>query len=114
MAITVGNISTNWSLNTDTEVLEGEQYRLRAGAPMPTMGGGFVIHTFMAEANKVLSYLCTEQLPGSHQFRGQGGSDNYISANFSRLNITGGNTFQGKIVKPASPQYIDEGGYGFN
>ena len=114
MGITVGNVSTSWNLNESTDVYEGEQYRLRAGSPMPTMRGGFVIHTFMAEVSKIYSFLCTENLPGSEQFRGQGGSGNYTSANFSRLNITGGNTFQGKIVEPASPQYVDEGGYGFN
>lgn len=110
MGLTVKNVSTSWSLNEATDVFEGEQYRLRAGSPMPTMHGGFVIHTFMAEVSKVYSFLCTESLPGSEQFRGQGGS--YISANFSRLNITGGNTFQGKIID--KPAYIDEGGYGFN
>jgi len=110
MAITVGNVSTSWRLDESTDMFEGEQYRLRAGSPMPTMRGGFVIHTFMAEVNKIYSFLCTESLPGSEQFRGQGGS--YISANFSRLNITGGNTFQGKVVD--KPKYIEEDGYGFN
>lgn len=89
----------------DGTKFEGQQYRLRAGAPMPIRGGGFVLHTFMAELSDVDVYLCTESLPGSDQFRGQSGS--YISASFSRLNIKGGNTFQGKIIK--NLQYITEG-----
>ncbi len=84
---------------------DGEQYRLRAGAPMPIRSGGFVLHTFKAELSDVESYLCTESLPGSDQFRGQTGD--YISASFSRLNIKGGNTFQGKIIR--NLRYVDEG-----
>lgn len=89
----------------DGTTFEGQSYRLRAGAPMPIRDGGFVLHTFKAELSDIETYLCTESLPGSDQFRGQGGS--WISANFSRLNIKGGNTFQGKIVKNIS--YITEG-----
>ncbi len=103
-----GNPS-NWS-QSSTGVFTGQQYRLRAGSPMPIMRGGFVIHTFMAEVNKVYSFLCTETLPGSGEFRGQGGK--YVSANFSRLNIKGGNSFQGKMIE--KPTYIEEDGYGFN
>ncbi len=108
-SINVQNVSTTWQ-QTSTGVFTGQQYRLRAGAPMPVMRGGFVIHTFMAELNRIDTFVCTENLPGSNEFRGQGGS--YISANFSRLNIRGGESFQGSIIY--SPSYIDESGYGFN
>ena len=108
--INVGNVSTEWRQDTTTGAFTGYQYRLRAGAPMPVMRGGFVIHTFKAELSQVDTFLCIEGLPGSDEFKGQGGS--YVSANFSRLNITGGNTFQGKVTY--SPSYIEEDGYGFN
>lgn len=94
---------SSWS--GDGTVFAGQRYRLRAGAPMPIRGGGFVLHTFKAELSDIDVYLCTESLPGSDQFRGQSG--NYISANFSKLNIKGGNTFQGKLVKNLT--YIEEG-----
>lgn len=108
--IDVKNVSTEWAQGTQTGVFTGQQYRLRAGAPMPVMRGGFVIHTFKAELTRVDSFLCIEELPGSDEFKGQGGS--YVSANFSRLNIKGGDIFQGKITY--SPSYIEEDGYGFN
>ncbi len=92
------------------EVISGYQYRLRAGSPMPVARGGFVMHTFMAERSVVDNYLCTNNLPGSEEFRGQGG--NYISAQFSRLGIVDGNTFQGKIVHNAD--FVDEDALGFN
>jgi hypothetical protein len=83
----------------------GQQYRLRAGTPMPTMQAGrFVYHTFMAEVSDVDFISCTDTLPGSEEFRGQGG--NLMSANFSRLNIKGGDIFSGKKVY--SPSYVDE------
>ena len=103
--IVISDSSYGSSWAGDGTVFHGERYRLRAGAPMPIRDGGFVLHTFKAELTDVDSYLCTETLPGSDQFRGQGG--NYLSANFSRLNIKGGNTFQGKIVK--NLRYIEEG-----
>jgi hypothetical protein len=113
MAIIVKDVSTEWTQDATTGAFTGYQYRLRAGAPMPVMRGGFVIHTFKAELNQVDTFLCKEDLPGSGEFKGQGGSGaTYVSANFSRLNIKGGNTFQGKITY--SPSYIDEGSYGFN
>lgn len=72
-------------------------YRLRAGNPMPiSIDGEFVLHTFGAEQRRTRVYPCTDRLPTSDQFRGQGG--NLISANFTRLNIRGGNLFQGKEV----------------
>ena len=92
------------------EVYTSKQYRLRAGEPMPITGGGFKLHTFMAEESDVYNYPCTDSLPGSEEFRGQGG--NYISAQFSRLQVKGGNYFQGKIVN--NPKYIEEDALGFN
>ena len=81
----------------------GKQYRLRAGAPMP-VNGGFLLHTFMAEVNDVTMYACTSSLPGSGEFRGQGG--NLVSANFSRLGAKGGNAFSGRKV--SAPNYVEE------
>ena len=86
--------------------IDGEQYRLRASKPIPISTGDFVIHTFMAEKNKIINYLVTDTLPGSDQFRGQGGTDDYISASFSRLPDVAGDKFQGRIV--VSPEYIEE------
>ena len=87
------------------EVYTGQEYRLRAGSPMPVSTyGKFVLHTFMGELSYVDIYVCTENLPGSEEFRGQGGS--YMSANFSRLGVAGGNLFSGKIVKKV--EYVEE------
>ena len=87
------------------QVYRGQLYRLRAGTPMPISGGGnFVLHTFMAEVSDVDMIACTESLPASSEFRGQGG--NLMSANFSRLNIKGGSVFSGKQVY--APTYVDE------
>lgn len=90
------------------------QYRLRASTPMPVRtGNDFVWHTFMAEVNDIEIYDCyTDTLPGSEEFRGQGGPKAYMSAQFSRIGATGGNTFQGRIVY--SPTYIEEDALGFN
>lgn len=80
-------------------------YRLRAGTAMPTMNiGAFVVHTFMAEQSRTEILQCTTTLPSSSDFRGQGGS--LMSANFSRLNIEGGNMFQGKQIY--NPIFIEE------
>jgi hypothetical protein len=83
---------------------ENYQYKLRAATPMPKMGGGFVLHTFGAERNKIYSYAFTKSLPGSEEFRGQGGD--FISANFNRLSDVSGEVFQGKIVD--NTEYLDE------
>ena len=90
----------------------GHQYKLRAGAPMPISGitGTFVLHTFMAEKTLVDNYLCTESLPASSEFRGQGGE--FMQASFNRLQDVGGNTFQGRITH--APTYVDESSLGFN
>ena len=83
----------------------GQVYRLRAGSPMPSAGAGeFVLHTFMAEVSDVDMIACTENLPASSEFRGQGGD--LMSASFSRLNVKGGRIFSGKKVY--SPSYVDE------
>ena len=86
---------------------QGEIYRLRAGSPMPTSrSGDFVLHTFMAEKNRVVFETCVSQLPGSEDFRGQGADPGLISANYTRMNIKGGEVFSGKKVY--SPDYVDE------
>jgi hypothetical protein len=75
---------------------------------MNIAGGGFVLHTFMAEKNRVEVGICVSNLPSSNDFRGQGGD--LISANYSRLkNEGGGRLFQGKKVY--QPTYVDEGSY---
>jgi hypothetical protein len=87
------------------EFYTGKSYRLRAGSPMPISNSGdFVLHTFMAEETTVESFVCTQSLPKSSDFRGQGG--NLISASFSRLATKDGNTFSGKKVY--TPDYVDE------
>lgn len=80
------------------------QYRLRAGAPMPTSRGQFVMHTFMAEKSQIDVYAYTTTIVGSSSFRGQGGS--YMSASYSRLLDESGDIFQGKVVH--EPTYISE------
>jgi len=85
-------------------LFESEQYRLRAATPMPVKGGHFKLHTFMGEISKVVNYMCTERLPGSNEFRGQGGD--LMSASFSRLAIEDGKIFSGKKVY--SPEYVNE------
>jgi hypothetical protein len=88
----------------------GETYRVRASTPMSvtTREGYFVWHKFMAEISRMEVYDCyTDDLPLSSDFRGQGGTKNYISAQFTRLSIAGRETFQGKISY--SPEYVLEG-----
>jgi len=82
----------------------GQQYRLRAGAPMPMGHGRLVLHTFGAEIYNVDYYAATDSIVGSESFRGQGG--NLVSASYSRLPDSSGNLFQGKIVY--SPSFVDE------
>ena len=93
-------------------VVTGYQYRLRAGAPMGISGATatFVLHTFMAEKTEIDNYLCTNILPLSTSFRGQGGD--LMQASFNRLQDVGGNTFQGRIMH--EPEYIDEDDLNFN
>lgn len=84
-------------------------YRLRCGSPMNIAGGGFVLHTFMAEKSQIDVSVCASSLPSSSDFRGQGGD--LISANFSRLkNEGGGELFQGRKVH--QPTFVDEGSFG--
>ena len=88
-----------------TEIMiTGETYKLRAGSPMPIGTGDFRTHTFMAERTQVDTYLYTNSLKGSEEFRGQGG--NYISANFSRILDKGGESFQGSVQH--NPEYVEE------
>ena len=85
-------------------VFTSEQYKLRAGTPMPVVGGQFKLHTFMGELSKVDNVMCTDSLPGSGDFRGQGGD--LMSASFSRLAVEDGKMFSGKKVY--SPTYVEE------
>ena len=89
-----------------------EQYKLRSGAPMPIAGGAgnFVLHTFMAEQTEVTVFLCTDYLPASTEFRGQGGD--LMSASFNRLLNIAGETFSGQQI--SNPEYIEETQLGFN
>ncbi len=82
----------------------GKTYRLRAGAPMPVGGSSFVLQTFMGEESKVVNYLFTETLPGSNEFRGQGGD--LMSGSFSRLLDVGGESFTGSTVE--NPEFVEE------
>lgn len=84
----------------------GYQYRLRASTPMPVEGGDFKFHTFGAERNKINIYECTQTLPKSSEFRGQGLEGGLISAQFSRLGDRTGTHFQGRTVE--APEYLDE------
>ena len=85
-------------------VVTGETYKLRAGSPMPVSTGSFILHTFMAERSQVDSYLYTNDLKASDEFRGQGGT--YVSARFSRLLDKGGESFSGSVTH--NPEYTDE------
>lgn len=91
-------------------------YRLRASNPMPISTiGDFVLHTFGVEKMTTRVYPCTDTLPKSSEFRGQGGT--LLSANFSRLNIEGGRLFQGKTTfRPGYPQnpILDEDSLPYN
>lgn len=87
-------------------LIEQTTYKLRAGSPMPTGIGSFVTHTFKAEETKVDMYLYTNNLKGSNQFRGQDGSEGYVSANFTRLLDVGGESFQGSVKH--SPEIVPE------
>jgi len=87
------------------EKITGWQYKLRAAAPMPVEGYGvFKYHTFMAEKYQIDTYLYTNDLPSSTEFRGQGGS--YLSASFNRLEDNSGEVFSGKVVY--APTFVEE------
>jgi hypothetical protein len=85
-------------------VVEGKTYKLRAGSAMPVGGSSFILQTFMAEESTVKNYLYTNSLPGSEDFRGQGG--NLITASFSRLLDISGDAFSGSTTN--NPVYVDE------
>lgn len=82
----------------------GKTYRLRAGAPMPIGGSSFILQTFMGEESRVVNYLYTENLPGSGDFRGQGGD--LMSGSFSRLPDVSGDAFSGSTVE--NPEFVEE------
>lgn len=85
-------------------LIQGKTYRLRAGSPMPVGGSSFILQTFMGEESIVNNFLYTENLPGSEEFRGQGG--NKISASFTRLLDISGNTYSGK--EQFNPTFVQE------
>ena len=90
------------------EIYESQQYRLRAGTPMPVEGeDNFMYHTFMAEIYEIENYAATRTLPSSGDFRGQGGA--LYSASFSRLQDNTGAIFSGKKV--FNPTIVDEDSY---
>ena len=94
----------------------GEQYTLRTAGPMPVYGGQgggiprYVVHTFGADVSQIDIYDCTDSLPSSDEFRGQGGD--LMNASFSRLGDVSGNMFQGRAVH--APVFQDEPYSGFN
>ena len=88
------------SYTTDT-------YRLRCGAPMPLGGGGFVLHTFMAEKSRVEVAICVSTIPSSSDFRGQGGK--LVAANYTKLKGKSSGLFQGS--KTYQPIFVSEGNY---
>ena len=88
-----------------SEEFTGEEYKLRAGTPMPTQdGGSFVLHTFGVDKYKIVIQPVTEDIVNSSAFRGQGGP--YISASYSRLQDKSGLKFSGRLV--FSPTFEDE------
>jgi len=89
----------------------GQIYRLRASSPMPVSRGRLILHTFGAELSNVEIYECTQSLPSSSDFRGQGTGGTLVSANFSRLGDQDGH-FQGRKV--FTPSYINEDDLAFN
>ncbi len=90
----------------------GEQYRLRAGSPMPVRGssptntGDFRLHSFMAARQTVQIQSCIEDIKKSKDFQGQGGS--FVSASYSRIPITE-ERYKGK--ESSSERIVQEGAY---
>jgi len=85
----------------------GEQYRLRAGSPMPTsQRGEFVLHSFMAARNTVNIQSCIETIKKSGDFQGQGGT--FTSASYSRIPISE-ERYKGK--ESTSERFVSEGSY---
>jgi hypothetical protein len=78
---------------------------------MPVSGGRLMLHTFGAEVNDMEIVECTQELPGSDEFRGQGLGGPLVSANFSRMGDRDGH-FQGRKVY--APEYIQEDDLDFN
>lgn len=87
------------------EEFEAEEYKLRAGPPMPTQqSGSFVTHTFGVDKYRIIIKPVTDTIADSSEFRGQGGP--YISASYSRLQDKSGLKFSGRLVY--SPTFEDE------
>jgi len=94
----------------DEEYYTSEQFRLRAGTPMPIEGvGNFKYHTFLAEKYEIRNYVAIRELPASTEFRGQGGG--LYSASFSRMQDNTGQIFSGKKVY--NPTIVDEDAYSY-
>jgi hypothetical protein len=84
---------------------EGYSYRLRAGSPMPTSNSGyFVLHSFMAEGQDLLTDTCAKTVLTSSEFRGQGGS--FVSANYTRIVTSGEKIYRASEAQ--GPNYIEE------
>ena len=82
-------------------------YKLRAATPMPVETGKFLLQTFKAERTDTYNYSYKEtDLPRSNQFRGQYGSEQWMSAQFNRLLDKSGAAWQGRIVQ--EPHYVKE------
>ncbi|HLD90929.1 MAG TPA: hypothetical protein VI911_07955 [Patescibacteria group bacterium] len=85
----------------------GYTYKLRSGSPMSKGAqgaGSFYVHTFMAEKTQNDTYLYSEYLPESEDFRGQFGE--LTSASFNRLNDRSGSVFSGKTT--FNSEYVEE------
>ena len=88
----------------------GEQYRLRAGSPMPTSTPSrFVLQSFMASVQETDIETCITDIKSSSSFRGQGGG--FMSASYSRLPLSE-ERYSGKVV--ANEVYHDESYRGYN
>jgi hypothetical protein len=85
-------------------VVTGRTYKLRAGAPMPVGRSSFILQTFMGEESTVTTYLYTENLPDSAEFRGQGGE--LVSGSFNRMMDISGDAFTGNTV--TNPEFVEE------
>ena len=93
----------------------GRHYKLRAGSPMPTSRSGhFVLHTFMAATNDSIIESCTDVLPRSSDFIGNGAGGTLQSASFSRLPVSsaGAALFRGQYSE--KELYDEEYAWGFN
>lgn len=76
-------------------------YKLRSSGAIPISASNFFAQTFGVDANDVISYEGSTQLPDTFDFAGASVTGNYISANFQRLpyvSSAGKQIFSGKMV----------------